>query len=219
MRLISGATTEGSAVRAFIDAIEESSLAGSAAESRVRRLHRDPERGADLRPGPAVLVSGAAHELAHTSRAPPRYGPSAAPQRANPRRDGYLEDTRRWTNWAATSPLAQDLILSVGGLVLGVGIVNSVKLVAARVRSTNLNQDRPERKPRARLERVHRLRGKAFRARKLRCTEITKKAKYWYLTADCDGREIEAKLSLDGVVVFARWKPYGPETSELPDPD
>jgi hypothetical protein len=131
----------------------------------------------------------------------------------------YLEDTRRRTNWGATSPLAQDLILSVGGSVLGVGIVNSVKLVAARVRSTHLNQDRPEREPEHVWNAFTDLAERAFRARKLRCKEITKKAKYWYLTADCDGREIEAKLSLDGVVVFARWKPYEPETSELPDPD
>ena len=38
-------------------------LAGRAAKSPLRRLHRDPERLADLRPGEAVLVAGAAHEL------------------------------------------------------------------------------------------------------------------------------------------------------------
>jgi hypothetical protein len=131
----------------------------------------------------------------------------------------YLEDTRRRTNWGATSPLVQDLIISVGGSVLAAGIVTSIKAVAARVRGISFNTHRPEPEPEYVWNAFTDFCDRAFQARRLRCQEITKKAKYWYLTASCDGREIEAKISLDGVVVFARWKPYDAEAADLPDPD
>ena len=51
------------------------------------------------------------------------------------------------------------------------------------------------------------------------CKSIEKKARYWYVEADCDRRKIEAETGLDGIIVVSHWVPYGDDAPELHEPD
>jgi hypothetical protein len=54
-------------------------LSRRATEPALRRLHPDPERGADVRPAEAVLVPGVAYELGAPDRPEPGCLPSYLP--------------------------------------------------------------------------------------------------------------------------------------------
>ena len=132
----------------------------------------------------------------------------------------YLDDRRSQDNWGATSPDIQALIIGVGANVITVPILYAIRGVAAKIRNTNVPHGAPAPEPLA--EHVWNaftdFAERAFCVKSMRCIDIEKTDRYWYLTADCDGRRIEAKMSLDALIVIARWQSQSDE-GELPDPD